>query len=112
MTGIYHSDRTDLIVEALIELKRASQTQIERWLIKNPETKHLVGDSQATKEGINSWVGTYLNRLRKKGVIEEDGFTTDIQKGHRPGKMWKMVDGVCPYCGRTPPARKRALDRL
>lgn len=112
MTGIYHSDRTDLIVEALIELRRASQTQIERWIFKNPDTAALVGEEHATEKHINRWVGTYLYRLRKKGAIEEDGFTADAQKGHKPGKMWKLVEGVCPYCGRQPPKRKPALERL
>lgn len=112
MTGIYHSDRTDLIIEALVELGRASQTQIERWLFKNPETKDLLGEEHSTEVAINRWAGTYLHRLRRKGSIEADGTTADAQKGHQPGKMWKLVDGICPYCGRQPPVRKRALDRL
>lgn len=112
MTGIYHSDRADLVIEALIELKRASQTQIERWILKNPDTKDLVGSSYSTKQGVNSWVGVYLSRMRKKGIIQEAGISADAKKGHPPGKMWTLTEGVCVYCGRTPPKRKPALERL
>lgn len=112
MVGIYRSDRTDLVVEALVELKRASQKDIERWLFKNPDTKVLLGEEYSTTTGLNSWVGTYLNRMRRKGIIEAAGFSYDTQKGHRPGHMWKLIDGVCPYCGRQPPQRKSALDRM
>lgn len=112
MSGIYQSDRTDLIVEALVELGKASQTDIEQWILKNKITVELLGKEHSTKESINGWVGVYLHRMRKKGIIEESGVSSSVQKGHKPGKLWKLVDDVCPYCGHQPPTRKRILERL
>lgn len=112
MSGVYQSDRTDLIIEGLVELGKSSQSELERWLSKNKNLIELLGDKHSSKENINSWVGTYLHRMRKKGIIEECGVSSDVQKGHKPGKLWRLVNNICPYCGRKPPIRKRILERL
>ena len=92
-------DRHSLIVEALLELGKATQTDIEEWIEKIPDLADLLGKEHTTREKINSWVAVYINRMRKRGIVEVVGTTQSRQSALREAKLFGLARGICPCCG-------------
>jgi hypothetical protein len=95
--------RHGLIVEAFLKLGEATQTEVEEWIRAYPRLAEMLDEDEVTKERINSWVAVYINRMRKRGIVEVVGSKASRQSSLRQAKVFALARGVCPNCALTIP---------